>query len=215
MSEVRKASEAQETPGLVLNWGLGYDVTLWVLDLVTRGRLRRVRQKTLALADLQPGERVLDVGCGTGTLALEAYERVGPTGHVGGVDPAPRQLARAQAKARRRGAAIDFERGVVERLPYPAQAFDVVLSTWMMHHLPDDLKGRGLQEIARVLKPGGRLLIVDAAGQGHIHMGVDGMALHDIAALMAQKGYAHVESGRIPLPRSLFLPPTGYILGKI
>ena len=73
-------------------------------------------------------------------------------------------IARANRKAVRRDLAIKFQIGVIEQLSFPDQSFDVVLSTFMMHHLPDDLKRRGLAEIARVLKPGGRLLVLDMKG---------------------------------------------------
>lgn len=216
MTDVKQTPQPQETSGLMLNWGWRYDLVVWLLDIVSRGGLRKSREKTLDLAHLQPGERVLDVGCGTGTLALEAHERVGQTGHVAAIDPAPQQLARARAKARRHGVAIDFRFGVIERLPFTAQSFDAVLSTWMMHHLPDGLKRQGLEQIARVLKPGGRLVIVDAMqhGHGHVNFGVGRLTLHDIAALMKDSGYSQVQTGQMSLPRTLFLPPTGYILAK-
>src|SRR5216683_1424151 len=162
----RKPGEASalETRGHVLNWWG------WIYDLIARfgmrfilgGSEQALRQTTADLAQLQPGETVLDVGCGTGTLALVAKERVGATGLVSGIDPSAQLLTRARRKAARRGLEINFQLGVIEQLPFPDQSFDVVLSTLMMHHLPDDLKRQGLAEIARVLKPGGRLLVVDA-----------------------------------------------------
>ncbi len=105
---------------------------------------------------------MLDVGCGTGTLALEARERVGITGRVCGIDPSRQMIAYARRKAAGRSLSVDFQLGVVEHLAFPDRSFDVVLCTWMIHHLPTDDKRQGLAEMARVLKPGGRLLLVDS-----------------------------------------------------
>jgi ubiquinone/menaquinone biosynthesis C-methylase UbiE len=154
-SEASKAS-AKETKGLILTGGWRYDLMEWFIDtFVFRGQVRQLRQRTAGLARLQLGDAVLDVGCGTGTLAMEVARRVGRAGHVAGVDPSPQQIARARSKAARRNAPIDFQIGVIEQLAFPDQTFDVVLSTLMMHHLPTNLKRQGLSEIARVLKPGG------------------------------------------------------------
>ncbi len=138
-----------------MDWGWRYNLMVWVLDiLVLRRKLRAIRMRACDLAGVHEGEAVLDFGCGTGTLALEAYRRVGRTGRVSGVDPGPRQIARAQSKAQRAGFTIDFELGVIEQLPFVGGSFGVVLNTMMMHHLPEDLKSRGLSEMGRVLKPG-------------------------------------------------------------
>jgi ubiquinone/menaquinone biosynthesis C-methylase UbiE len=104
---------------------------------------------------------VLDVGCGTGTLAIEVQQHIGNAGRVVGIDPSSEQIARARSKAARRQMQIEFQVGVIEQLAFPDQTFDVVLSTLMMHHLSASLKRQGLAEIARVLKPGGRLVIAD------------------------------------------------------
>jgi ubiquinone/menaquinone biosynthesis C-methylase UbiE len=99
--------------------------------------IRQLRQKALDRAHLSSGQSLLDVGCGTGSLAIEAAARVGSTGWVAGIDPAPRQIARAQAKARRSG--LDIYRvslRVSEHLPFPDGSFDAITSTLMMHHLP-------------------------------------------------------------------------------
>jgi ubiquinone/menaquinone biosynthesis C-methylase UbiE len=113
-------------------------------------------------ARLQTGETVLDVGCGTGALALVVKEQVGLTGLVYGIDPSSQMIAYARSKAARRNLSIDYRLEVVEQLAFPDRSFDLVLCTWMIHHLPADDKRRGLAEIARVLKPGGRLLLVDS-----------------------------------------------------
>jgi ubiquinone/menaquinone biosynthesis C-methylase UbiE len=99
--------------------------------------------------------------CGTGAVTLMAKIRAGKDGHVYGIDPAPEMIAVARSKAARKGLEIDFRMGVIEALPFADASIDVVTSSLMMHHLPDDLKARGLTEIYRVLKPGGRMLIAD------------------------------------------------------
>ncbi|HEY6409346.1 MAG TPA: methyltransferase domain-containing protein, partial [Ktedonobacteraceae bacterium] len=143
-SRASKAS-AKETKGLILNGGWRYDLMGWFCDtFVFRGKLRELRQRTATLARMQPGEQVLDVGCGTGTLAIEVARRVGRAGCVAGVDPGTQQIARARSKAARRNVPIDFQIGVIEQLAFPDQAFDVVLSSLMMHHLPHTLKRQGL-----------------------------------------------------------------------
>jgi ubiquinone/menaquinone biosynthesis C-methylase UbiE len=159
---------------------------------------------------------VLDVGCGTGTLAIEVQQRVGTTGRVFGVDPGTQQIARARSKAARRNLPIDFQIGVIEHLAFPDQTFDVVLSTIMMHHLPDDLKRQGLAEIARVLKPGGRLVTADfkrpqeRQGQAaRFHAG--GSSIQDLAALVKEAGFEHLETEEMRPPRFSAFPGAGFV----
>src|SRR5579885_1295080 len=135
----------KETKGLILNEGWRYDLGAWFHDTFSfRGQWRKLRQRTITLAHLQAGEAVLDVGCGTGTLAIDAAHRVGSTGRVAGIDPGAEQIASASKKAARRNqrlyAPIEFQVGVIEQLPFPNQTFDIVLSSLMMHHLPASLK---------------------------------------------------------------------------
>ncbi len=203
----RKSSgvSAPQTRGFVWNWARRYDL---LMGFVTLGREQAFRQRIADLARLQPGEIVLDVGCGTGTLAMVARQRVGETGRVSGIDPSPQMIARASRKAVRRGLAIDFQVGVIEHLSFPDQSFDVVLSTFMMHHLPDDLKRRGLAEIARVLKPGGRLLVLDMKGPA----GPWKSNIADQPALMKEAGFSQVETGETRFSGFLGL---GFALGRI
>ncbi len=198
-------ASAQETRGFVWNWARRYDL---LLGVVTLGREEAFRQRIADLARLQPGEIVLDVGCGTGTLAMVARQRVGETGRVSGIDPSPQMIARANRKAERVGPAIDFQVGVIEQLSFPDQSFDVVLSTFMMHHLPDDLKRRGLGEIARVLKPGGRLLVLDMKGP----VGPWKSNIADQPALMKEAGFSRAETGETRFSGFLRL---GFALGRI
>jgi ubiquinone/menaquinone biosynthesis C-methylase UbiE len=208
-----------DTRGLVMNWGWRYDLLVWGTDLLLRGSVRQLRRQAIALAQLQPGERVLDVGCGTGTLALLAQERVGETGRVAGIDPGPRQIARARAKAARCRLPIAFSQGVIEQLPFADHSFDVVLSTLMMHHLPDDLKRRGLTEIARVLTPEGRLVVVDfkhgaERGGQPAQLGAGALGIEDLPALLAEAGFAQIESGEIRFPRLFGLAGAGSVRGR-
>jgi ubiquinone/menaquinone biosynthesis C-methylase UbiE len=220
----REAGEAPapHTRGHVLNWWG------WVYDLLARFGMRFIlggsehalRQTTADLAQLQPGEAVLDVGCGTGTLAMVARLRVGETGSVTGIDPSVQLLTRARRKAARRGLEINFQLGVIEQLPFPDQSFNVVLSTLMMHHLPDDLKRQGLVEIARVLKPGGRLLVVDVRRPEEHHdrpaqlVGQWNSGIQDQPALMKEAGFSQIETGETPFRgRLTFREGLGFALG--
>jgi ubiquinone/menaquinone biosynthesis C-methylase UbiE len=158
---------------------------------------------TADLAELHPGETVLDVGCGTGTLALEAYERIGATGHMVGIDPSPQMIARARRKAQRAKRVIDFQLGVIEHLPFPDQSCDVVLATMMMHQLPDDLKRQGVSEIARVLKPAGRVVVIDTKrpegkeGQSAqpIHTLPWESCIQDLPQLLKEASFSQIETG--------------------
>jgi len=147
-----------QTQGRLIRWASNYDLSVNLLSLGQSWRLRRM---TAEYALIKPGDNVLDVGCGTGDVALQGKVLAGQDGHVYGIDPAPEMIAVAKSKAARKGLTIDFRLGVIEALPFTDASLDVVTSSLMMHHLPDDLKMRGLAEIYRVLKPGGRVLIFD------------------------------------------------------
>ncbi len=214
--EASKAS-AKETKGLIGSGGRSYDLMEWFIDtFVFRGQVRGIRQRTVTLARMQPGDAVLDVGCGTGTLAMEVARSVGRAGRVAGIDPGTQQIARARAKAARRHVPIDFQIGVIEQLPFSDQTFDVVLSTIMMHHLPNSLKRQGLAEIVRVLKPGGRLVIADFTpkkerqGQAaRFHAG--GSSMQDLAVLVKDAGFEDGETEEIRPPRFSAFPGAGIV----
>ena len=122
---------------------------------------RGFRARTLRVAELRRGERVLDVGCGTGVLARGAAGIVGPTGLVWGIDPAPDMIRIARQNAATARSPASFEPAAIEALPFQDGSFDVALMSLVLHHLPPDLKRTGLQEVRRVLRPGGRIVVVD------------------------------------------------------
>jgi SAM-dependent methyltransferase len=115
------------------------------------------KRRVLERAALAEGERVLDVACGTGTLALSAA-RSARNVRVTGVDGDPAILERARAKA---GNEVTFDEGLSTELPYEDGSFDVVLSTLFFHHLSDEAKLRSAEEVRRVLRPAGRVVIGD------------------------------------------------------
>ena len=147
---------------------------------------------------------------------MEVARRVGRAGRVAGVDPGTEQITRARSKAARRNVPIEFQIGVIEHLAFPDQTFDVVLSTLMMHHLPNTLKRQGLAEIARVLKPGGHLVIADfkrkqeRQGQAaRFHAG--GSSVQDLAALVKDAGFSEVETEEMRVPRFSAFPGAGFV----
>lgn len=190
---------APASSGLVVHWAARYDL---LIALLTLGKERRFRERLLEPAHLQPGESVLDIGCGTGTLAIAAKRRVGESALVHGIDASPEMVARAQRKAKRAGVGVVFEIARAQSLPFSDARFDVVMSTVMLHHLPRAARVLAVREAARVLKPGGRLLAVDfvtGSGKGlrahfHRHGRVDP---RDLIALASEAGLTVVDSGPV------------------
>lgn len=123
----------------------------------------RAREALLDQAALRPNDRVLDVGCGTGTLVV-MIKRRHPDVDVVGLDPDPKALARGRRKAERAALSVQLDRGFSDELPYPRASFDRVFSSFMFHHLEPDGKEKTLREIRRVLKPGGSLHLLDFGG---------------------------------------------------
>lgn len=128
------------------------------------------RRTLLELAAPTAGEAVLDVGCGTGTVALAIAARPGAI-RVSGIDPAPEMIELARRKAAKAGSDVDFQLGLIEDIPFPDGTFDLVTSSLMLHHLPNDLQEAGLGEVRRVLAPGGRFVIMDFARESHSLLG--------------------------------------------
>ena len=148
-----------KTTGRVIHWAWVYDIGMNILFL---GKRKKLDEKAILLAEIKPVDKVLDVGCGTGNLAIAVKKLAGDKGEVFGIDPAAEMIEFASNKATKAKLDIKFRIGAIENIPFPDNYFDVVLSTLMIHHLPgDELKLKGFSEIHRVLKPRGILLVVD------------------------------------------------------
>jgi ubiquinone/menaquinone biosynthesis C-methylase UbiE len=141
---------------------LGFDRLTALYDPVVRltTRERTFKRRLLDQAALGPGERVLDLGCGTGTFAVWAKQRA-PDTEVVGLDGDPEVLGRARAKASAAGVEVDFRQGLADRLPDPDGSFDKVTSSLLFHHLAREVKEAAAREVARVLRPGGALHVAD------------------------------------------------------
>lgn len=185
--------------GTVIHDAARYDflVRLWTI-----GREGSFRRRLLAPVKLQPGETLLEVGCGSGSLAIVAKGQVGDRGSVTGLDASEEMVARARLKAARAGLNIDFVQGLAEALPFDAAQFDAVVGTLMLHHVAKPSRAAFLEEARRVLKPTGRLVLVDFGRRGgkpkakglHRHGHVDLEAFQD---LLAESGFTVEEAGSL------------------
>ena len=204
-------TDATALPGNrgVIRWATRYD---WLLTLITLGREGALRERFLDLARLASGESVLDVGCGTGTLAIAAKRRVGAAGEVYGIDASVEMIERAGKKAKSAKADVTFKAALAESLPFPEARFDVVLSTVMLHHLRRAVREQSVREMRRVLKPGGRLLIVDFGRNTGNHRGLlahfhrhGRVDLTDLVDLSKAAGFEVVESGEVGFGTMVFV----------
>ncbi len=176
----------------------------------------RARRALVDQADIRRGHRVLDIGCGTGTLVV-LIKTLHPDVDVSGLDPDSKALFRARRKAYGAKVAIQLDRGFSDQLPYPDGSFDRVLSSFMLHHLAPEEKERTLREVRRVLKPGGLFHLLDFGGS-RPHEGFVARWCHGhhrlkdnfgggILALLTQAGFPDAkEIGH----GKLFFTPTAY-----
>lgn len=193
-----------------ISHGIGMGRTAHLYDALGHvwfmGQESAFRRKTIDLVAIQPGESVLEVGCGTGTLTLLAQQKAGPTGQATGIDLAPEMVAVAREKAARRGSPARFQAGIIQEIPFPDASYDAVIASLMVHHLPDEAARRqGLAEVLRVLKPGGRFTIVEFQPPtgglarffygliiGRRMLGIDNASL---TGMLTEAGFTQVKSG--------------------
>jgi ubiquinone/menaquinone biosynthesis C-methylase UbiE len=171
------AKHAPQTTGKIIRWAKWY-------DLLFARKPTKEHKAAVKAAVLQPGEKVLDVGCGPGTMAILMAKKVGPEGEVVGIDASLEMIEVARNKAKKQGSHARFEPAAIESLPFPDATFDAATSTFMLHHLPDDVQCKGLAEVRRVIKPGGRVLIVDFSSESGSFLG----------HLLSVLGHAHGSS---------------------
>jgi len=184
----------------------------------------RARQEFIRQANIQTNQRVLDIGCGTGTLVV-LLKRKYATAQIVGLDPDPKALRRAQNKVRRAEVSVQLDQGFADELPYEKGTFDRVLSSLMFHHLEEQDREKMLREVLRVLKPGGSFHLLDFAGGEDGAHGCWGRLVNSHALLkdnseqrilqqMRSAGFVNAE--KVKDGRMLFgLLPTAYYEARI
>ena len=187
-----------QTSGIVIHRSRLYDLA--------GGRfIRTTDAEILSRAGVAPGDDLLDVGTGPGYLALAASKLVAPGGTAIGIDASPEMIDGARMRAERAHSEAEYRVATAESLPFDDDAFDVVVSRLVFHHLPGDVKTQALAEVARVLRPGGRLLIVDLASrtaQGAHHivahvLGTQPDTGADLTALIHGAGFTQLTTGKL------------------
>jgi ubiquinone/menaquinone biosynthesis C-methylase UbiE len=169
---------------------------------MTLGREQALREMTVNLAQVKPGDCILEVGCGTGTLTLAAKRQAGPSGKAFGIDVIPGMIELSQRKAAQANEDVTFQLGSIDDIPFSENLFDVVMCSFMIFHMSEDTRRKGIAEIYRVLKPKGRLLVLDLAlptqplSRTIAQMLLGGMLQHDLRELlplMEASGFSDVE----------------------
>jgi len=189
---------------------------------ITLGRERALREMTVSLAQVKPGDCVLEVGCGTGTLTLAAKRQAGPSGKVFGIDIIPGMIELSQRKAAQANEEVTFQLGSIDDIPFSSNQFDVVMCSFMIFHMSETTRRKGIAEIYRVLKPQGRLLVLDLAlptqplTRAIARMLLGGMLKHDLRELlplMKDSGFSNLEIAPAKL-RILGLPVLAFVRGS-
>jgi ubiquinone/menaquinone biosynthesis C-methylase UbiE len=189
---------------------------------VTFGREHVLREETVNLAQVKAGDCVLEIGCGTGTLTLAAKRKAGASGKVFGIDVIPGMIELSQRKAAQAGEDITFQSGSIDDIPFPANQFDVVMCSFMIFHMSETTRRNGIAEIHRVLKPQGRLLVLDMAlpsrplPRAIAKMLFGGMLEHELQELrplMETSGFSNIEIAPAKF-RVLGLSVLSYVRGS-
>ena len=149
-----------QTKGKVIPKWLSSHVD-WVENMFFLGQLDSLWERLLSVVALQPHEKVLDIGCGSGRLTLLMAKKLTAGGEVIGIDASEHMVKECQNIDTSRVHSLSFQVGKMEQLDFPDRSFDVVISSLAIHHVPKETKMEAFREIRRVLKPSGRLVILD------------------------------------------------------
>lgn len=179
-TNTRTTTPVKKQEGQMGKWAPYYDFTM---ALMTLGREKKLRQMTIKLSRMMPGDKVLEIGCGTGTLTMAAKAQVGSSGEVAGIDIAPEMVRQARNKATRKGIDVSIQEGSIASIPFPDDRFDVVICSFMIFHMPEDVRRKGFTEIYRVMKSGGHLFILDTA------------SLDELAPVLKENAFKEIEMG--------------------
>lgn len=193
-----------QAQGIPIHWARMYDLGTRFMFL---GRGRSFREKVLDLVLVKHGEAFLDIGCGPGRLVLAASKRIGAPGAAWGVDMSPEMIRLATRKAEKKYPYAEFRQAPAQELPFPDLYFDAIATVFVMHHLPgDEEKLKAFQEMHRVLRKGGRLVVVDFKIEKktgllsrHLASHMEGGELERYRALMSQAGFARIDTGEVAL----------------
>lgn len=200
---------------MTIHWAARYDFFTGLMGL---GVNRPNNRMMVEMAKIKSGDKVLDVGCGTGNLTLTARKYAGPSGSAYGIDASPEMIEVARKKVKHNDGGTVFDVGLIENIGFPEATFGVVICRLVIHHLPDDLKRQGFAEILRVLKPGGVFFLADFNPPSnpilaHFTSALVGPTMMEsnvwsIPSMLNNAGFVDVASGPT---RSLFL---AFVSGK-
>ncbi len=170
----------------------GNDWLLPFYDLFTKLLgVEASHRRLLEQAAIQPGYRLLEIGCGTGNLAILA-KRLNPSADVLGIDPDRKALSRARKKVHQAGVQLEFCEAFTEELPFADGSIDKVLSAFMLHHIQPDSRVAALSEVCRVLKPGGTLHLADFEHRENPRSHHSPHTSHQASAPRVQSGIAQL-----------------------